>query len=86
MKRFMSLGLKEGNTGMVLLRRKGLFITYRGFGTIENPRKTLLTMSLVHCEKFSGPMATPEEVINPKPSILQSAKIVMLDFGKGKNG
>lgn len=79
---FMRLGLKEGNTGMILVRRKDNVLTYKGFGTIENPHTYVLTMTIVHHPLFGGEMpADWERCIKPKPLLDRlDAKMVMIDF------
>lgn len=84
---FARLGFKDGNVGMILVRRKGKILTYKGFGTIENPNKYILTMSIVHLPLFDGKMLTDEErLIPPKPFFTsENTRFIILDLNKTNN-
>jgi hypothetical protein len=81
LKSFLSHGFKEGNNGVILVKQKGNYNIYRGFGTIESPCKSLRTISIQHNEFFDGKRLEPEQIINPKEtSPLSEPKLVMLNF------
>lgn len=83
---FARLGFKDGNVGMILIRREGGMLTYKGFGTIENPCTYLLTMSIMHFPPFDGEMPTDEQrLIPPKPFFTaENTRFVMLDLSDKK--
>lgn len=64
---FYRRGKEHGDVGMIVVTRAGNIITRKGFGTIENPRTTIYTISLVHHPLFDdGPMLTDDERIAPR--------------------
>lgn len=66
LKKWITLGNKDGNVGSILLSYKDGFKRYASYGTIENPRKTRLTISIKHLAVFSGEFNV-NSVMNPKP-------------------
>ena len=46
---------------MIITKRNGNTLTYRGFGTIENPFRYISTISIIHHPFFDGKMPTDEE-------------------------
>jgi len=60
---FVREGHKTGNVGMIVIRRDGGMITYKGFGTLENPRRHIMTISLMHHPSFDGYMISDEQRI-----------------------
>ena len=86
LKEFLSLWLKDGNVGMILMYEIGDILTYRGFGTIENPFTYILTLSIQHCESFDGRKSTPDERVNPPVSKFtpDNCRMVILDFNNNK--
>lgn len=46
LREFITLGRKEGNVGLILVEQNSRYNVYRGFGTIENPNRTLMTINL----------------------------------------
>lgn len=80
LREFVSEGLKHGNVGMILVKRDGELITYKGFGTIENPRKIITTSYIQHCTSFSGEMPSDEERLIPPESMFKDYKLVFLDL------
>ncbi len=83
---FVRLGFKDGNVGMILVRRKEGILTYKGFGTIENPITHLLTMSKIHFPPFDGEMPTDEQRLIPsKPFFTaENTRFVMLSLSDNK--
>lgn len=65
LRKFLAHGKTNGNNGMILVGRTGIFLTYKGFGTIENPRTTILTFHVKHLEVFSGPMPSDKSRCAP---------------------
>ena len=80
LREFVSEGLKHGNVGMILVKREGELITYKGFGTIENPCNIIRTFCIQHCPTFSGDMPTDEERLIPPESMFKDCKLVFLDI------
>lgn len=66
---FVRAGKKDGNVGPILVRRIGNWVTWKGYGTIENPRTELHSITLQHYEPFNGPMPTDDERLNPPKPI-----------------
>ena len=54
LRNFLEHGFKHGDNGFIIVSEENGFIKHKGFGTIENPRKTILTMVIQHCEPFDG--------------------------------
>ena len=81
---FLKHGFLHGDNGWILIGREGTTSIYKGFGTIENPSKTLITISLVHCEMYDGKLQTPEEIINPPYRVaienIESYRFTILKF------
>ena len=71
---FVRQGKKDGNVGMLLIKRKKNTLTYKGFGTIENPFRNITTLTMQHYPPFDGEMLTDEERLLPQKSILNSNK------------
>lgn len=65
-KKFLKRGFEYGDCGWILVRQKGTVLTYKGFGTIENPNRNLITINIKHIDLFDGKLKTPEEIIHPK--------------------
>jgi hypothetical protein len=70
---------------MILVSRKGGMLTYKGFGTIENPFTYLMTMSMMHFPPLDGEMPTDERrLIPPKPFFTaENTRFVILDMSNG---
>ncbi len=80
--KFCRYGFKNGDVGMILIKRSGYLLTYKGFGTIENPSRDILTMSIMHSPGFSGEMPADEErLIKPESFFTKdNTSCVILDF------
>jgi hypothetical protein len=61
---FLALGFKEGNNGMILIGEDKHYSHYKGFGTIENPWKYVLSLSMEYDPFYDGEKATPEDYIS----------------------
>jgi len=83
LREFITLGKEHGDVGMLLVKRDGNTIIYRGFGVISNPCKSILTFSFVHNPAF-GEMSTDDQrLIKPKSFFTrENTKFVMLDTSK----
>jgi len=81
---FVKRGMEHGDTGPILIKRQSNVLTYKGYGTIENPRKSLITVSFVHSPLFSGEMIPDwERLVPPKPFFnKENTRVVMIDFSK----
>ena len=79
---FVRRGKKDGNVGMILTKRDGNMLTYRGFGTIENPFTSITTISMTHFPPFDGAMPTDEQrLIPPKPFFTtENTRLVVIDL------
>ncbi len=79
---FVRRGKKDGNVGVILTKRDGNVLTYRGFGTIENPFNYIATISIVHLPSFDGDMPTDEQRTIPQKPFFnaKNTSFVMLDF------
>jgi hypothetical protein len=79
---FVRRGKKDGNVGVILTKREGNILTYRGFGTIENPFTHIVSISLNHFPPFDGEMLTDEQrLIPPKPFFTsESTRFVIIDM------
>jgi hypothetical protein len=79
---FVRRGKRDGNVGLILIKRKGKCITYKGFGTIENPRTELISITMMHHELFDGRLPSDDELISlPKTceSNSESYRFIFLD-------
>lgn len=68
LKEFVTRGKQFGDCGMILVKRKENMLVNKGYGTIENPNKSLLTFVQIHHEGFFGKLPTNDEIINPPES------------------
>ena len=80
---FIKQGKEFGNVGFIIVKKDGDLITYKGFGTIENPSTSLTTMSLVHFPPFDGEF-NPDAIVHPKLSTF-STRFIILDFSQKNN-
>jgi len=82
---FVRRGKKNGNVGVILTKRDGNMLTYRGFGTIENPFTYIVSISIKHFPPFDGEMPTDEQrLIPPKPFFTaENTRFVILDLSNG---
>jgi hypothetical protein len=65
LREFLTHGFKEGNNGWTIVGSSENFTDYRGFGTIENPCKSLISISVEHDPFYDGKKSSPEDVVNP---------------------
>lgn len=68
LREFISLGKKEGNVGIILIGRCGEMFSYKGFGTIDNPRTNMITFHMKHFALMSGPLPSDEEQLIERES------------------
>jgi|TARA_R110000782_G_scaffold18605_1_gene51021 hypothetical protein len=61
-RRFLTLGYETGAVGMLLIKSDEETETYKGFGTIENPRKTIITFKLKKFKQFSSTYQEPSDI------------------------
>jgi len=82
LREWYSLGIKHGDVGMILWSRKDNLLTYKCFGTIEHPRESIITLSLIHHHMFDGEMPSDEQrLIEPKPFFnSENTKMFILDM------
>jgi hypothetical protein len=79
---FVRQGVKHGNMGMILIKRKGKLLTFKGFGTFENPWRRITTLQLYHIDVLDGDMPTDEQrLIEP---VWDTSKVshsfILLDY------
>jgi hypothetical protein len=83
--RFIRRGKMFGDVGVLLMKCKDNYITYKGFGTIEHPNTDMQTITLMHNPIFDGKL--PHEINfsdeDKKPSTIE-CNFVMLDFSTNK--
>ncbi len=65
LKYFVETGKEYGDAGFILTKRRGSLLTYRGFGTIDNPCYYINTISMVHFDLLDGKMPTDEQRLIP---------------------
>ena len=82
---FVRRGKKDGNVGVILVKRVGNMLTYRGFGTIENPFTYIASISIMHFPPFDGEMLTDEQRLIPPKSFFtaENTRFIMLDLSSG---
>ena len=69
LKKFVSLGKKHGDVGKILTGRTGDIFHYAGYGTYDNPNKTLNRISVRHNVAFDGEIKSDEEIVFGKSVI-----------------
>lgn len=81
---FVRNGKKYGNVGFILTKRENNLLTYRGYGTIENPFTNIITITIAHFPPIDGVMPTDEErLVLPKHVFTNSDReMIFLDFSK----
>lgn len=67
LKNFVRLGKKHGDLGVIITKRNGKMLTYRGFGTIESPNTSIITFSINQSGFFGCTITDEERLIPPKP-------------------
>jgi hypothetical protein len=83
LREFVKRGSKHGDCGVLIVRRNGMFSTYKGYGTIENPIKHLHSISMVYNPMFGNYMSDEQLLEPPKPFFnSDNTRFVMLDFSK----
>ena len=79
---FVRRGKRDGNVGIILTKREGNILTYRGFGTIENPFTNMVSVSMVHNPFFDNELCSDEKrLIKPKPIFdSENIKFITIDL------
>jgi len=72
LRRFLTHGFKEGNNGMILIGEDKRFYYYKGFGTIENPWKYVLSLSVQYDPFYDVERISPEEHIKSFYKVVSS--------------
>ena len=82
LREWYSLGIKHGDTGMILWSRKENLVTYKCFGTIDAPMKHMLTLTFMHHPMFDGEMPSDEQrLIPPKPIFTaENTRMMIIDM------
>lgn len=83
-------GREHGDSGMlVFARREEPFnkkvVVYKGFGTIENPCKQMMNMSMIHFPLFDGEWKEPYQIMidqkkKQEEPITHNYKFYLLDM------
>jgi hypothetical protein len=78
---FLTHGFREGNNGMILIGEDKRFYYYKGFGTIENPWKYVLNLSMEYDPVFDGKRLYPENYISflKEPKETSSTRMAIWD-------
>jgi hypothetical protein len=79
LREFVRLGKANGNVGLLLVKREGCFFTYKGFGTIQNPMHSMISVKLRHVAMFDGPMPSDDERLVPPASPSTDYKMIFLN-------
>lgn len=82
LKHFLKIGFDSGDCGMLLISFVNGFMKFKGFGTLEHPRKEIITFTLKHNSRYDGEFSI-EKIMNPV-SKLHGGKYsyIMIDFSK----
>jgi hypothetical protein len=81
LRNFIANGKTHGDVGVILTARKGRLLTFRGFGTIERPSKSVITISFMHNPFFSGEMASDEDRCKPvRPLLNIDTEIIVINL------
>ena len=67
LKEFIKHGKENGAVGMIIMSKVDNIIKYKGFGTIENPRTTIMTWYYNHYSAWNGKW-DHNKIMNPKPA------------------
>lgn len=81
-KRFLRLGKRDGNVGLILKSRKGNILTCEGFGTIEHPCREMITFSIVMLPHEECPDEERLASFQRQGPPLESFSFGILDFSK----
>ena len=79
LREFVRLGKANGNVGLILIKREGTFLTYKGFGTIQNPMRSMISIKSRHLEMLDGPMPSDDERLVPPASPCTDYKMIFLN-------
>lgn len=84
LKEWIFLGNRDGNVGILLVSRNGNLLTYKCYGTLENPFTTRQTLSIQHHPVFDGVLPSDEQICNPPEPIFdkQSHSFYIFDTSK----
>ena len=80
LREFVRLGKSDGNVGAILVKREKDFLTYKGFGTIENPFNTMISITVRHLPSLDGEMLSDEERLIPPISPFTDYKMIFLSL------
>lgn len=64
---FVRKGKKDGNVGLIITKREGDVLTFRGFGTIEKPFNEVITLHIAHNNIFGNMITDEQRLKPPKP-------------------
>jgi hypothetical protein len=79
LREFVKCGKLNGDVGHLLIKREGDLLTYKGFGTIENPMYSMITISIRYLPLFHGEMMSDEERLVPPKPIFTDYKMIFLN-------
>jgi hypothetical protein len=52
LREFITEGRESGAVGMLLIKRNGRILTYKGYGTIDKPRRNITTIAMYSDNTF----------------------------------
>lgn len=58
LRKFIQMGRESGDVGCILLKSENNLLTYKGFGTIEHPCKTLTKITMMYNPIFDGKLSS----------------------------
>lgn len=80
LREFVRLGKSNGNVGVILVKREKDFLTYKGFGSIENPFTSMVSITIRHIPSFDGKMLSDEERLIPPVSFFPNVASYKMIF------
>lgn len=81
LRKFIEHGHKHGNNWMIITKKIGEMITYRGFGTIEVPVKKLSTFIAPIIKQLYDEFVI-EDIMNTTDFRKWSTRVIEMDFSK----
>ena len=84
LRKFIKRGQEHGDAGMIIrgYDTKSKIKEFRGYGTIENPRKDQIRFYITHIIKFDGEFDA-DKIITPAEKSPINYSFFMIDFSSG---
>lgn len=89
LRNFVTAGNETGDVGNILtqieyVKDKSPQLTFRGYGTLEHPRRQLISIRMSHWPVFDGQMPDPDDIIKPWTfPEFGKMEFMSFDFGLG---